>query len=74
MSPIANSTQISNRLFRNQRYMNLIILSVFLTILIITSISAHKHMKNGEYYDKASEKINSYLDSAKKFSGKEKDE
>jgi len=54
--------------------MNLIILSVFLTILIITSISAHKHMKNGEYYDKASEKINSYLDSAKKFSGQNKDE
>lgn len=73
MSPIANSTQISNRLFRNQRYMNLIILSVFLTILIITSISAHKHMKSGEYYSKATERLNSYLDS-KKNSGKNNDE
>lgn len=73
MSPIANSTQISNRLFRNQRYMNLIILSVFLTILIVTSISAHKHIKSGEYYNKATERLNAYLDS-KKNSGKNKNE
>lgn len=73
MSPIANSTQISNRLFRNQRYMNLIIVSVFLTILIILSISAHHRMKSGEYFTKATERLNSYLDS-KENSGKNNNE
>lgn len=53
--------------------MNLIILSVFVTILIITSITFHKNMKSGEYYNKATEKLNAYLDSNKN-SGKNSDE
>lgn len=73
MSSLANSTQISNRLFRNQRYMNLLILTVFFLILTVLSISAHNHMKQGDYYTKASERISSYYESTKKL-GNEKNE
>ncbi|KAG2736580.1 hypothetical protein G9P44_000670 [Scheffersomyces stipitis] len=37
----ANSSHISNRIFRSQRFMILLILSSFIALLIITSISGH---------------------------------
>ena len=40
---IANSTHISNRMFRSQKLMMLSILAAFLVLLGITGISGHHH-------------------------------
>ncbi|KAI5959101.1 uncharacterized protein KGF55_005592 [Candida pseudojiufengensis] len=61
----ANSTQISNRIFKSQRFMILIILTIFIVLLIITGISGHhqKILNNvTKFSTKASDKLNNYYD------------
>ncbi|KAK6455850.1 uncharacterized protein RJT20DRAFT_156054 [Scheffersomyces xylosifermentans] len=73
---IANSTQISGRLFRSQRFMIIGILSCFITILIITSIAGH-HGASKELYSKGSEmlqeKLQEYYGNTNILSGNKSD-
>lgn len=63
---IANSTNISARMFRTQRFVVLMILSMFIVMLLITGFGAHSHIKknNPEFYNKASDKFSEYYDTA----------
>lgn len=60
-----NSTIIANRIFRTQRLMVLIIVSVLVTFLIITSVTAYRKTEYTEAYSKALEKVNKYYQSSK---------
>lgn len=62
---IANSTNISNRMFRTQRFVILMILAAFVLLLIITAAGGHEQIKNkSEVYNKASEKLTLYFGEA----------
>ncbi|KAI5953134.1 hypothetical protein KGF54_002505 [Candida jiufengensis] len=67
----ANSTQISNRIFKSQRFVILIIISCFTILLIITGISGH-HQKIvdsvSNYTTKASQHLQQYYDTNNKIS------
>lgn len=60
---IANSTNISARIFRTQRFVVMAIVALFVLLLIITGSSAHETLKNPELYTKASDKLAQYYDS-----------
>lgn len=60
----ANSTVIASRLFRSQRYMVLLIVTVFVALLIITSISAHDYVNMSAIPDKVSSVYGSVKDAA----------
>lgn len=61
-SVIANTTNISNRIFRTQRYIVSIVLAVFILLLIVTSLVAHKHIKDNhpDVYQKLGNSLESY--------------
>lgn len=62
---IANSTNISARMFKTQRFVILVILSMFMLLLLITGIGAHTHMKNNpDFYNTASGKLSEYYGTA----------
>ncbi|SGZ48351.1 CIC11C00000005844 [Sungouiella intermedia] len=61
----ASSTAIAARLFRSQRYMVLLVVTVFVSLLIITSISAHEYVNVSALPDK----VNDYYQSVKGASG-----
>ncbi|CAH6722691.1 hypothetical protein CLIB1444_10S04192 [[Candida] jaroonii] len=67
------STIIANRLFRTQRFVMLIIVSCFFMMLLVLSITAHKHIKeaNFDIYDKTQSKINEYYNSINHYWGDE---
>lgn len=60
-SVIANTTNISNKIFRTQRYIVSIVLAVFILLLIVTSLVAHKHIKeNPDVYQKLGNTLETY--------------
>ncbi|CAI5758421.1 unnamed protein product [Candida verbasci] len=68
---IANSTQISNRMFRSQRFIIMIILAFFSLMLIITALSGHhEKVVNSvkQFSTKASDSLSQYTNP---FGGKE---
>lgn len=70
---VGNSTRISNRLFRTQRFINMIIVGGFIVLLLITSLAAHNHVKNNrpEAYQMASERISNYYNNMNQLWGTE---
>lgn len=57
-SSLANSTAITTRFFRNQRFIVAGILATFVLFLFITSFAAHRHIKqNPETLQKLGTKI-----------------
>lgn len=63
----ANSTNISNKIFRTQRTVIITILSFFAVFLIILSISSHDHIKNhiqtNEAFKQHFDKVNEFFTS-----------
>ncbi|RLV93850.1 hypothetical protein JA1_002233 [Spathaspora sp. JA1] len=67
---MANSTNISNRIFRSQRYVVLLILSSFIVLLVITGLAGHhekvvQHVKN--FKTKASDSLAEFYNSNHAF-------
>lgn len=60
---MADSQIIASRMLRSQRYMVLLIFTVFVTFLIITSSSAHSYIKES----KVGKSVSSYVDTAKSW-------
>lgn len=58
---IANSTNISNRLFRTQKYVTIAVASVLVLFLVVLSISSHEQIKNHEIVKLTFGKVNGYF-------------
>ncbi|EGV60395.1 hypothetical protein PSN45_001845 [Yamadazyma tenuis] len=70
---VANSTNISKKLFRTQKLITAGILAVLIVFLVILSVSSHEHLKNTELFKQTNEKLKSYYSDIKDNVGKPED-